>query len=64
LADFQQGKPPRDQWNNLEQEYHLADKVGSCLASLSPLGRKLLGMEPWDEDKGDEKPESTEGILS
>jgi hypothetical protein len=64
LADFQQGKPPRDQWNNLEQEYLLADKVGSCLASLSPLGRKLLGMEPWDEDKGDEEPESTEVMLS
>ena len=54
LADLLQGKPPRDQWNNLEREYRLNKNVESCLESLSPLGRTLLGLEPWEGDEGDE----------
>ena len=55
LADFLQGKPPRDQWNNLEQEYLPVNKIESCLASLSPLGRTMLGLKPWDKYESDEE---------
>jgi len=55
LSDFFNGRPPRDQWNNLLEEECLPNsKIESCIESLSPLGRRLLGIDPWDGTDGDQ----------
>lgn len=51
LVDMQQGRPPRDQWSNLDEGAQFSEKAASCLRSLSPLGRKLLGLDAWGEEE-------------
>jgi hypothetical protein len=51
LSDFQQGKPPRDQWNHIDENYTHTKGDKSLLQSFTPLGRRLMGIEEWTEDE-------------
>lgn len=49
LEDFLQGKPPRDQWNQMDQNRIDDNKAMFQNYAITPLGRKLLGMDAWDK---------------
>jgi hypothetical protein len=48
LADFREGKPPRDQWNHMDEDrtYPTGENGGRPF-EFSSLGRRLMGMDEW-----------------
>lgn len=49
LSDFLNGRPPRDQWNHMDRDYKDDANVASLLNSLSPLGKRLVGIDEWTD---------------
>ena len=47
LQDWTSGVPPRDQWNNIQQDDQVLS-AGTGMDSLTPLGRKLMGVDDWE----------------
>jgi len=50
LSDLLHGKPSRDQWNQIDENYKDRIDVESLFKSLPPLGRRLLGIDEWTGD--------------
>ena len=48
LEDFLQGVPPRDQWNHMDEDRIDDNKAMLQNYEISQLGRKLLGIDPWE----------------
>jgi hypothetical protein len=51
LSDFRRGKPPRDQWNHIDEDYAYAKGNTPLLQSFTSLGRKLMGIEEWTDER-------------
>jgi hypothetical protein len=46
LEHWQQGEPPKDQWNHIIDNNN--DNAGTIQTySFTSLGRKLMGLDPW-----------------
>lgn len=50
LSDFLKGQPPRDQWNRMDKDYKDKDDTTLQLKSLTPLGKRLMGVEEWQKN--------------
>lgn len=48
LDDFQNKRPPRDQWNNMNDDRLDDWKEQFQDYKFTPLGRRLMGMDPWE----------------
>jgi hypothetical protein len=47
LANFKRGRPPKDQWNDIDED-QVDDQEGKVRTDpFTPLGRKLMGIDPW-----------------
>ncbi len=47
LADFRQGKPPRDQWNHIDDDGDCDKTSSDSYMEFTSLGRRLMGIEEW-----------------
>eukprot|EP00934_Nitzschia_sp_Nitz4_P007019 Nitzschia sp. Nitz4//scaffold41_size133979//109106//110206//NITZ4_003367-RA/size133979-processed-gene-0.265-mRNA-1//-1//CDS//3329551530//7009//frame0 len=48
LEDFRAKRPPRDQWNHMEKDRMEVWDASMQDYELSDLGRRLMGIDPWD----------------
>lgn len=47
LSDFRQGIPPRDQWNQIENDFVCTTVSNEIELAFTSLGRRLMGIEEW-----------------
>jgi hypothetical protein len=47
LANWKLGRPPRDQWNHIEEGRVDDPERRTQNYTFTPLGRKCMGLEPW-----------------